>query len=290
MNNTRKISIVGAGCDLGVNKDGARFGANEIIKQIDEDVTKIILNQDENIIKSNDLNDLAKNLNELNKYNEQLYNIELKLKKDSFVITIGGDHSIAIPSILSSCKEYGDIGLIWIDAHTDFNTFETTITGNLHGLPCAAVNGYKCNQLTSFHNGKFINPKNTVIVGARSIDKEEFVNLKDAGVTIITTEEIEKFGIKKVMEKAVSIASNNSNGFHISFDLDVIDPNDAPGVSVPEEVGISKEEAFDIIDCLLEDHNKITSFDIVEYNPLYDINNKTKNIALNILNKIIKNS
>ena len=284
-----KIVLVGAGSDLGVSKDGARYGASTIINEINSDVAKVIYNQDETIIKSFDKNDLKKNLKELNKYNKKLYDIELSLKRnDSFVITIGGDHSIAIPSVLTSCKKYQNIGLLWIDAHPDFNTFETTITCNLHGLPCAAINNYKCDKLTNFHKSHFIHPKNTVIIGARSIDKGEKENLKKAGVTIITTEEIKKYGIKKIMEKSLSIVLDGVNNFHTSFDLDVIGPKECPGVSVPEKNGLSVKEVMDIIDYLLKYKDELVSFDVVEYNPLFDIDNKTKNVALDVLNKVIE--
>ena len=284
-----KISVVGAGCDLGVHVYGARYGAKTIIDQINDDnIEKAIIEQDEKIIKSFDSDDLMKNLKYLNEYNHDLYDVILKFKNnDKFVITIGGDHSTAIPSVLSSCKKYEQIGLLWVDAHPDFNSFDTTITGNLHGLPCAAVANFNCNKLTEYHDGCFVNPKNIVIIGARSIDKGEIENLKKAGVTVITTADIKKNGVLNVMKKAFKIALKNVKYFHVSFDLDVIDPVECPGVSVPEVCGISKEEAFDIFNYLLKYTQKMVSFDIMEFNPVKDIDNKTLDIALYILNALI---
>ena len=283
------IKLVGAACDLGVSKDGASEGAESIMNDLSNNVDKIIIKQDENFAKSYSKEDKAKNLDEVNKYNMNLYNEELKLKQESnFVITIGGDHVIGIAPVLSSVKEYGDIGLIWVDAHPDFNTFDTTITGNLHGLPCAAVAGYKCDKLTEFHDGKYVNPKNIVIVGARSIDDGEMINLKDAGVSIITSEEVKKMGVKNAMDKAYEIALKNTGKLHISFDLDVIDPNDAPGVTVPEENGILENEAYEIMNYITDRYDVLTSLDVVEYNPIYDLGGKTKKIALNLVNKAIE--
>lgn len=280
-----KYKLIGAGSDLGVNVNGARDGAKKILDNIDE-VDKVLLEQDNSIIKSNDKNDLEKNLDELNLFNEKLYNEIMKYKNDHFVITVGGDHSVAIASALASSKN-DSIGLIWIDAHPDYNTFDTTITGNLHGLPCACVTNYDCVKLRPYYSGNFINPKNTVIVGARSIDKLEMVNLKDAGVTIYTTEDINKYGVNYIMDKAFKIALNNTNKVHISYDLDVIDPVIAPGVSVPEINGITEKQAYEITDYLKNNLKNICALDIVEYNPLKDINDKTLNIATNIINKII---
>ena len=125
-------------------------------------------------------------------FNTALYKIELqKIEEGLFPITLGGDHSIAISSALADAKKNdGHIGMIWIDAHTDYNTFESTITGNIHGLPLAAIDGYEKRFLTEFHDGNYFKPENTVIVGGRDIDPLEVENLKDAGVKVFTTEEI----------------------------------------------------------------------------------------------------
>ena len=277
--------IIEAKSDLGLHINGANLGPSLITSNIDN---KIIIEK-ENCIKSNDPSDLKKNLKEVNNFNTKLYNTVIDvLNNNKFPITIGGDHSIAIASSLAS-KSKNNIGIIWIDAHLDYNTFETTITGNLHGLPLAAVNGL-AKDLTPFTN-TFINPKNTVVVGYRAKEdnaKVEIDNILNAGGTIFTTDDIKKYGVKKVMEEAIKIASNNTDGIHISFDLDFIDPIDAPGVSVPEVDGIDKKTALEVIHYLNNTHN-IKSFDIVEYNPLNDKDNITLDIAKEILDYVINN-
>lgn len=283
----KEITIIGAGCDLGVHIDGARFGPKNIIKNINQNNLKtIFLEQDRSIIKSQDVNDLRKNIKELNIFNEKLYNT--LTKENNFCITLGGDHSIAIASGLASLQKNKNLGIIWIDAHLDYNTFNTTITGNLHGLPLATLNGLN-KDLSKFHNNNFFNPKNTVVIGYRAFEKNamaEINNIKTMGVTVYTTKDIKDYGVNKIMEQAFKIASNNTNGIHLSFDLDVIDPEIAKGVTIKEKNGISEEETYQITNYLAKQKN-IKSFDIVEYNPLNDTNLKTLEIASNIMNTII---
>lgn len=285
-----KYDIINACSDLGVAIDGSDKGPIIINKFIDKDnINKIITVNKDNIIKSYAKNDLRKNEKWVNKFNKKLFQITARCcKRKHFPITIGGDHSIAIGSALGSKKINQNIGIIWVDAHTDYNTFETTRTGNIHGLPLAAITGYKCQELYNFFKGNNINPKNCVVVGARSIDPWEIGNLEDAGVSIYYMEDFKKHGIEKVMESAIKIAMKDTNGIHISYDLDVIDPIVAPGVSVPEENGINEQEAYEIMDIIIKHKDLIKSLDLVEYNPDKDIDNKTKDIAVNLLNMFIK--
>ena len=180
------------------------------------------------------------------------------------------------------------MGVIWVDAHGDYNTFETTITGNIHGLPLAAITGYEKNYLTSFHTGNKYSYANTVIVGGRDIDELEKVNLEDAGIRVFSTEYIHEHGMKNVMEEAIKIATNGTNGIHISWDLDVIDPKIAPGVSVPAKDGINLKEVYEAVNEILKNRDMVKSMDLVEYNPVLDVENKTKTIAITILENIIK--
>lgn len=278
-------TIICAESDLGLVIDGANLGPDKITCDIKN---KIIISK-EKCIKSTDKKDLKKNLKEVNNFNTKLYDTVLDtLNNDNFPIIIGGDHSIAIASALASQKKQ-KLGIIWIDAHLDYNTFKTTITGNLHGLPLAAINGL-CKELTPFTNS-FIDPKNTVVVGYRAKEenaKDEINNFKNAGCTFFTSDDIKKYGVNYVMQKAIEIAKENTDGIHISYDLDFIDPNYAPGVSVPEIDGIDKKTAIEVLH-FLNDKQNIKSFDIVEYNPLKDKGDKTLYIAKEILDYVINN-
>ena len=285
-----RTMIFGAGSDLGVHIDGASLGPKQLINDIRTFYKgeSMLFQQDANIIKSRNFGDRRKNEYEVEKFNSELYkNMVDKIKEEYFPIMIGGDHSVAIASALASVKVNIDVGIIWIDAHTDYNTFESTITGNIHGLPLAAITGYKCNELRYYHDGKVIQPSRTVIVGARSIDEAEKDNLRYAGVTVFSTQDIKEKGIEAVMDEAFKIAGYKTKGIHVSYDIDVIDPYIAPGVSIPEYDGITEEEAMAINEYLVKHMNDILSFDLVEFNPLRDQDRKTEQIALNILTQII---
>lgn len=286
-----KIDLICANTDLGVAVDGAHLGPNILANEIDLDkinVNKVIDTDCSN--KEREVENKKKNLSRINEFNERLYNEVLdSVDNECFPLTLGGDHSLVIASALASIKKHESLGIIWIDAHGDYNTFETTITGNIHGIPLAAIDGYEKKFLTEFHDGNTYNPKNTVVVGGRDIDPLEVENLKDAGVTVFTTEEIHKRGMAAVMEDAIRIATNGTNGMHISYDLDVIDPVICPGVSVPAVDGINLEEAYEARDVILNHKEELKSLDLVEYNPTRDIEDKTKKIALELLNSFVEN-
>lgn len=283
--------IFGAGTDLGVHIDGAHLGPVQLMNDLKAFYKgeSVLLETDPNIIKSRNLSDRRKNEYEIEKFNSELYKkIVDKIKEEYFPITIGGDHSMAIASALASAKVNVDVGMIWIDAHPDYHTFETTVSGNIHGLPLAAINGYKNQELRYYHDGKIIQPSKTVIIGARSIDDGEKDNIRYSGVTMFTTQDVKEKGIEAIMDEAFKIAGYKTKGIHISYDLDVIDPDIAPGVSVPEYDGLSEEEAMQINEYLVKHIKDIVSYDLVEFNPLRDVDRKTEQIALNLLAQIIR--
>lgn len=286
-----RTMIFGAGTDLGVNIDGASLGPVQLMNDLKAFYKgeSMMFEQDKDIIKSRNLSDRRKNEYEIEKFNTNLYkNMVDKIKEEYFPIMIGGDHSAAIASALASAKVNIDVGIIWIDAHTDYNTFETTVTGNIHGLPLAAINGYKNSELRYYHNGKVIQPSRTVIIGARSIDDAEKDNVRYSGVTVFTTQDIKEKGIEAIMNEAFKIAGYKTKGIHISYDLDIIDPDVAPGVSVPEFDGINEEEAMKINEYIINHMQSVLSYDLVEFNPLRDVDRKTEQIALNLLAQVIR--
>ena len=286
-----RTMIFGAGTDLGVNIDGASLGPVQLMNDLKAFYKgeSMMFEQDKDIIKSRNLSDRRKNEYEIEKFNTNLYkNMVDKIKEEYFPIMIGGDHSAAIASALASAKVNIDVGIIWIDAHTDYNTFETTVTGNIHGLPLAAINGYKNSELRYYHDGKVIQPSRTVIIGARSIDDAEKDNVKYSGVTVFTTQDIKEKGIEAIMDEVFRIAGYRTKGIHISYDLDIIDPDIAPGVSVPEFDGINEEEAMQINEYIINHIKSVLSYDLVEFNPLRDVDRKTEQIALNLLAQVIR--
>ena len=287
----KHIDIFKACTDLGVHVVGAQLGPDELTKNLNNsNINTIHTIKYENITKEFDKNNKRKNLPAVNDFNERLYNTIIEsLNNDKFPITIGGDHSFAIASGLASISKHSKLGVIWFDAHGDYNTFDTTISGNIHGLPLAVLDNYEKRELATFHKGNFYSPKNTVIVGARDIDPLEAENLKEAGVTIFTTEDVQNSGADIITKKAFEIATDGTNGVHVSFDLDLIDPKIAPGVSIPAVNGINLDEAYTMVKEIIKKKDVVKSIDLVEYNPERDIDNKTKIIALNILNKFLNN-
>ncbi len=240
-------------------------------------------------VKALDSKNEKRNLAGINDFNERLYNTtRTVIQNGEFPLLVGGDHIVAIGSSLASIKENKNMGIIWFDSHADFNTYPTSVTGNLHGLPLAVATHYEKSMLADFHDGPFYNPKNAVIVGGRDIDPWEWGNVLDAGVTVFSTEDIKKYGVEEICKKAFAIASNGTDGVHISFDLDLIDPEVAPGVSIPAKNGINLEETYLLADEITKYVDIIKSADLVEYNPLFDKDNITKEIATNILNKWIE--
>ena len=291
----KNFSIINACSDFGVHVNGAKFGPEAISKDVQETelrgkITNFYTLHAEEAEKELDKNNKKKNLIPVNKFNTDLYNLVNEvIKKDEFPVTLGGDHVIAIASALASINKYKNMGIIWVDAHGDYNTFATTQSGNLHGLPYAVITGYEKQLLADFHNGNLYNPHNAVILGGRDIDELELPNITDAGVTLISTEDIHKYGAEAMFKKAIEIASNGTDGVHISYDLDVIDPKIAPGVSIPATHGINLDEAYKIADLISEkiSDKTVKSLDLVELNPLLDKDKVTEKIAVEILERIL---
>lgn len=285
-----KSIIIGAGSDLGVHIDGSSLGPVQLINDIKSfyngETTTIM--QEEDILKSRNLSDRRKNEYEIDEINTKIYNTILEKEKDNyFPIVIGGDSSITIPTALASSKVRENIGMILFSPYTNYNTFDTTVSGNINGMSIAAINGYKNNELRYYHDGNVIQPTKTVVVGARSIDDWEKDNVKYSGLNVFTSEDIKQKGLETVINEAFSIANERTKGVHISFDLGLLDPSIAPGVSIPEFDGMSEEEVMNINKLIIAHMKDITSYDLVEFNPLRDENRKTEQIALNILAQII---
>lgn len=276
--------------DLGVHIDGSSLGPIQLMNDLKTFYKgeSVIVEADKNIIKSRNLSDRKKNEYEIEIFNQDLYKkIVEKIKEECFPIVIGGDSSVSIASALASAKANVDVGLIWIDAHSDYHTFESTTTGNICGLSLAAINGYKCSELRSYFDGKIIQPSKTVIIGGRDLDDKEKDNVRYSGVTVFTDSDIREKGIDAVMDEAFKIANYKTKGIHVVYDIDIIDPDISPGVSSPSFDGLTEEEAMEINAYLVKHIKDILSFDLVEFNPLRDVDRKTEQIALNIITQII---
>lgn len=215
---------------------------------------------------------------EINEANKRLFNEVVSIhKKNSFPVILGGDHSIAAGSISATADWFGEIGVIWVDAHGDFNDEGISPSGNIHGMPLSAICGCKPDSLVSFTSAR-VDPKKTVIIGARALDPLEKKKLKENGVTIFSISDVHTIGIKEIIHESIDIASNLSRGIHLSFDMDAMDPASAPGVGTPVLNGLTSRESFMICEALFLSH-KLLAIDIVETNPLLDKRNMTGTIA-----------
>ena len=204
-----------------------------------------------------------------------------------FPLVLGGDHSIAIGTLAGLSDKYKNLGVIWYDAHADFNTAETSPSGNIHGMPLAVSVGLGHESLVNIHSeGRKVNPKNVVIIGARSVDPEERLLLKEQGVKVFTMHEIDRYGMTVVMEDALAyLRLREVDGVHLSLDLDGLDPLYTPGVGTPVPGGISYRESHLAME-MLEDSGMITSAEFVEVNPILDEKNKTADVAVGLMGSL----
>ena len=292
------INIIGVpvfyGCDKkGVNdapKKLRKHGIKEILKENNEvyDLGDIFINEckEKDKYKSN-IN--AKYLKEIVDISTNLaHSIYLTLKNNNFPITIGGDHSLSLGSIAGLSKFYKeDLAVIWIDAHGDFNTVETSPSGNIHGMPLAASAGIGIEELTNIYfSGPKVKFENIFIICARDLDKEESELIRKNGVNIWSTEDVKKLGVNRViLEIMKKINKSNISNVHISFDVDCLDSEVMPGTGTKVDNGIQLDEAINMLEYIFE-FGLVKSIDFVEFNPLLDKDNITLKNCLKLIEVI----
>ena len=235
-----------------------------------------------------------KYIRDIAKVCQKLYDRALKsLDEGAFPLVLGGDHSLAAGSVAASADwlrhtTSKPLGLIWVDAHGDMNTPSTTESGNVHGMPLAALLGQEPLELASIGSTPSVMPQNTVLVGIRNLDQREKEQIRASGVHVFTMKDIDRDGIAKVAEQALALAARGTGGIHVSFDMDVCDPSIAPGVGTPVKGGFDYREAHMIME-LVADSGQLVALDLVEVNPTLDIRNTTAEfgaeLALSALGK-----
>lgn len=200
-----------------------------------------------------------------------------------FPLILGGDHSIAIGTWAGLAAVGRNEGMIWVDAHGDFNTHESTPSGNIHGMPLAAILGMGHERLTSLGgvNPK-LKPENAALLGIRDIDAEERKIIADSGVSYFTMRDIDERGMATVAEEAIKVAGRGTNRIHVSYDVDVMDPAYAMGTGTPSPGGLTYREAHLLME-LIADSKKLQSLEMVEVNPLLDDRNKTGELAVGLV-------
>jgi arginase len=200
-----------------------------------------------------------------------------------FPLVLGGDHSLSVGSIRGAAK-HKKLGVIWVDAHADFNTPETTPSGNIHGMPLAALCGLGDPRLVSLWDeaAPVLDPKRVAVVGARDLDLGEKRNLREAGVMVQSMEQIDRIGMVSALEKAIDRVSREVDGIYLSFDMDSLDPRHAPGVGTPVPGGLTFREAHLACEVVAET-GKLIGMDIVEVNPILDEQNQTALLAVEFI-------
>lgn len=200
-----------------------------------------------------------------------------------FPLVLGGDHSVSLGTLAGLAARERRQGLIWFDAHGDFNTAATTPSGNIHGMALAAVLGKGDPRLTGL-GGEFpkVLEENTVLVGVRDLDPGERDALQASRVTVFTMRDVDELGMHVVMKRAVEIASRGVERLHLSLDVDVIDPEEAPGVGTPVRGGITFREAHLALE-IVSDSGLLTSLEVVEINPAFDLRNRTAELAVGLI-------
>jgi arginase len=204
-----------------------------------------------------------------------------------FPLVLGGDHSIAVGTvsgIAAFAKRQGQkVGLLWIDAHGDINTPETSPSGNIHGMPLAALLGFGAGELTAVAGvSPKVDPGNVALVGIRSLDTGEKNRLKETGVQVHTMSDIDRHGVHRVMKKALARVTEGTDFVHVSFDLDAVDPTVAPGVGTPVKGGLDYREAHLIME-VIADAGVMTSLEMVEVNPILDQGNASAAFAVELV-------
>ena len=217
--------------------------------------------------------------------------VESSLEKNRLPLVLGGDHSIAIGSVAGSsnffARQNEQLGLIWFDAHGDANTPETTPSGNIHGMSLAVLLGLGDPELVQLGGrAPKILARNAVLIGIRDLDPGERDTLKKSGVTVYTMRDVDERGMRDVLDEAIKTASDSTAGIHLSFDLDVVDPEDAPGTGTPVWGGITYREAHLAME-MLSDRAQIVAIDLVEVNPVLDTQNMTGILAAELAQSVL---
>ena len=208
--------------------------------------------------------------------------VEATLKAGKTPLVLGGDHSLAIGSLAGVAAAKKSLGLLWFDAHADYNTPETSPSGNIHGMPLAISQGLGPEGLVRCRGfWPKVRPEQTVLIGVRNLDPGEVKRLRSSEMTIFTIKEVDQLGMQRVMEQAIQVAGVGTPGFHVSFDLDVCDPDEAPGVGTPVRGGLTYREAHLAAEVVAE-AGAMVSLDLVEVNPILDGTNRTGPLAVSL--------
>jgi arginase len=291
-----KIRIIGVPMDLGASRRGVDMGPSALrvaglqarLKQLGrqvEDIGNISVRQPE---EQHYGEKRAKYLDEIAETCKGLAETVRKaLEADFLPLVLGGDHSIAVGTMGGVAgffnKQSKRVGMIWLDAHGDMNTPESSPSGNVHGMPLASIMGYGPAELTELAGVKpMVEPRNVVLVGVRDLDAKERRLMKESGVHVFTMRDIDERGMREVMAEALKFAGDDTAGVAVSLDMDFVDPSDAPGVGTPVRGGVTYREAHLAME-MIADSRSMVSFELVEINPVIDLHNTTATLGVELV-------
>ena len=282
------VHIIGVSLDLGGNRRGVDMGPSAFrIAGLAERLTSLgftVVDEGDVVAPIPEVKSFGdprkKYIREIARVCEKLYKTSLSaLEKSGFPLVLGGDHSLAAGSVAATAefarRSDKALGLIWVDAHGDMNTPASSGSGNVHGMPLASLLGSEPAELSRIGGWTpKIAAAQTVLIGIRNLDAREKEIVRAAGVHVFTMKDIDRSGIASVVEQAVALAGNGTDGIHVSFDLDVCDPAIAPGVGTPVKGGLDYREAHMVME-MIADSGRMRALDLVEVNPILDDRNAT---------------
>jgi arginase len=290
---TRNVRIIGAPTDYGANRRGVDMGPSAIryaglsdeiesagVECVDVGDLPVPRVEEEATVDDEKIN--AHYLPAIEDVSRRLADEVAASHEDGRLpVVLGGDHSIAIGTLAGSARD-ADLGAVWFDAHADFNTPETSPSGNVHGMPLAAALGRGAFADRPWATAPSISEENVVLVGIRSLDEIERSRLRDSDVTVFTMSDLDDEGTTAVAERAIEIASDGVDGVHVSLDMDWLDPREAPGVGTPVRGGVTYREAHAAMEVVAEADARegiLRSLEVVEVNPILDDSNVTADLA-----------
>jgi arginase len=287
-----RISLMSVGMDLGADRRGVDIGPSAILYAGLSDKLRALGHEVEHVdavsVPERETREVGEpKLKYLDPIiaiiRETANHLAHHLDEGTLPIVLGGDHSIALGSVGGVARVRHPIGLIWFDAHGDFNTNETTPSGNIHGMILAALCGLGDPRLVdAVGPDAHVEPSRAVIVGARDLDVGERELLRAAGVRVYTMAEIDQRGMADVTREAIELAGRDTNGIHLSFDMDAVDPSEAPGVGTPVPGGVTYREAHLAME-LIAASGRLIALDMVEVNPILDRENRTAILASELI-------
>jgi len=296
----RRITVIGVPLDLGAGRRGVDMGPSAFrVAEVDKRIRELGCEVEDagdaavTIPETRDPGDgKLKYLAEIQRTCEALRErVAEALAAGRTPVVMGGDHSIAMGTIAGAARFYAQrgerLGLVWFDAHGDANTPQTSPSGNIHGMPMAVALGLGAPTLVSLAGGApMIDGSRAAIVGLRDVDLPERANVEASGIGTFTMRDIDERGMRTVMEQAIRRASTGTAGIHVSLDLDVLDPEHAPGVGTPSPGGLSYREAHLAME-MLADTGRVVSAEVVEVNPILDERNRTAALGVELMASLL---